>query len=65
MLQILRLQILYDLLDAVSGNTTDTETHTHDHTAHVEGEGLSDVTTVSTETDEGTSSWRTKLKVFV
>ena len=56
MLQILRLQILYDLLDAVSGNTTDTETHTHNHTAHVEGEGLSDVTTVSTETDEGTSS---------
>ena len=54
----LRLQILHDLLDAVSGNSTDKETNLHpdlhDGTAHVvKGEELSDETT---ETDEMSSS---------
>ena len=49
-----RLQILHDLLDAVSGNSTDTETNLNDDTAQVvQDEELSDETT---ETDEMTSS---------
>ena len=49
-----RLQILHELLDAVSGNSTDKETDLSDDTAHVvQGEEISDETT---ETDEMTSS---------
>ena len=57
MFEFLRLQILHELLDAVSGNSTDNETHLqNDDTAHVVrgGVGLSEVTTA--ETDEMTSS---------
>ena len=44
--EFLRLQILNELLDAVSGNTTDDETHLHNDAAHVvQGVGLSNVTT--------------------
>ena len=49
-----RLQILHELLDAVSGNSTDKETNLHVDTAQVgQGEELSDETT---DTDEVTSS---------
>ena len=49
-----RLQILHELLDAVSGNSTDKEANLNDDTAQiVQGEELSDETT---ETDEMTSS---------
>ena len=62
----MRLQILHELLDAVSDNTTENETHLQNDNARVQSVGLSNVAT--TEAEEITSSWQTildEVKVFV
>ena len=50
----MRLQILHELLDAVSDNTTENETHLQNDNARVQSVGLSNVAT--TEAEEITSS---------